>query len=212
MTTHSVDTLDQSIIDKYRPFLASVLTPPRLQHSLGVMQVMGELAGIYHLDREQALLAGLLHDAAKDLSIERQLALAAEARIEFHHECERHPVYLHAPVGAYVVARDLGVTDEQVLNAIATHSDSGDRLESDVCFQWCLQAADILAPVSEWRGIRKFKEIVYAGRLSEAALLRSGWLLEYFERAGVPIHPNLERKFQSLLDQLQVAESFFERW
>jgi HD superfamily phosphohydrolase YqeK len=32
------------------------------------MQVMSELAEIYALDRTQALVAGLLHDAAKDLS------------------------------------------------------------------------------------------------------------------------------------------------
>jgi len=98
MTAHCTDTFSQSIVAEYIPFLVNVLTLSRLRHSLGVMQVMGELAEICHLDRTQALLAGLLRDAAKDLSVERQLALAEEAQIEFHHDCERHPVYLHAPV------------------------------------------------------------------------------------------------------------------
>ena len=206
------DLLSQSITDEYLPFLMSALTPTRLQHSLGVMQVMSELAEIYDLDRTQALSAGLLHDAAKDLSTARQLALAEEARIEFKHECERHPVYLHAPIGAYVVSQELVITDNLVLDAIAAHSDGGDKVDADLQFQWCLQAADILAPVREWHGMRKLKDIVYAGRLPEAALLRCGWLLEHFANAGVPIHPNLEKKFQALSDQLQVAEGFFERW
>jgi HD superfamily phosphohydrolase YqeK len=125
--------------------------------------------------------------------------------------CERHPVYLHAPVGAYVVARDLGVTDELVLDAIAAHSDGGDKLESNVCFQWCLQAADVLAPVAPWQGMRKFKTVVYAGQLDEATLLRCGWLKEYFQQANIPIHPNLERKYQTLAVRLKVPKDFFER-
>jgi predicted HD superfamily hydrolase involved in NAD metabolism len=211
MIANGIDALSRSTIDEWLPYLRDVLTPPRLQHSLGVMHVMGELTDIYHLDRAQALQAGLLHDAAKDLSIESQLALAEEAQLEFHYECEHHPVYLHAPVGAYVVARDLGVTDELVLDAIATHSDSGDKLESDVRFQWCLQAADILAPVAPWHGMQKFKAIVYTGQLDEAALLRCGWLKEYFRQANIPIHPNLERKYQTLVARLKVPEDFFER-
>jgi len=111
-----------------------------------------------------------------------------------------------------MVSKELGIADDPVLNAISAHSDGGDRFSSDLRFQWCLQAADILAPVSAWHGMRKFKDVVYAGRLQEAALLRCRWLLEYFESAGVPIHPNLEKKFQTLSDQLHVAESFFERW
>jgi predicted HD superfamily hydrolase involved in NAD metabolism len=201
-----------SIADEYLPFLENALTPLRLWHSLGVMQVMGELAKIYELDRTQALLTGLLHDAAKDLSVERQLALAEEVQMEFQYECERHPVYLHAPIGAYVVFKELGITDALVLSAISAHSDGDDKADMDLKFQLCLQAADILAPISEWHGMKKFRQAVYTGRLEEAALLRCHWLLEYFDIAGVPIHPNLQRKYRGLLGQLKVAEDFFERW
>jgi HD superfamily phosphohydrolase YqeK len=34
---------DEEHIDEYLPFLESLLTPSRLEHSLGVMQVMAEL-------------------------------------------------------------------------------------------------------------------------------------------------------------------------
>lgn len=209
---NSIHVLSKSIADEYLPFLTSVLTPARLKHSLDVMRVMGELAEVYDLDRTQALLAGLLHDAAKDLSAECQLNLAKEAQIRFQHDCERHPVYLHALVGAYIVSKELGITDDLVLVAIVAHSDSIEKVDSDLRFQWCLQAADILAPISEWHGMKKLRQVVYAGRLEEAALLRCHWLMEYFEKAGVPIHPNLEMKYQMLADRLQVAETLFERW
>jgi HD superfamily phosphohydrolase YqeK len=59
--------MDQTLIARYTPFLKQLLTPNRLRHSYGVMQVMQELAPIYALDPKKALLAGLLHDAAKEL-------------------------------------------------------------------------------------------------------------------------------------------------
>jgi HD superfamily phosphohydrolase YqeK len=83
------------------------------------MQVMAELTPIYSLDRAQAKSAGLLHDAARDLNCEHQLALAKEAGIELCDPCEQHPVYLHALVGAYLAAKELGVMDRLILDAIA---------------------------------------------------------------------------------------------
>ena len=61
-------------VARYLPFLELNLTPARLRHSIGVMHVMTELAEIYSLDLAQAQTAGLLHDAAKDLEPEQQLA------------------------------------------------------------------------------------------------------------------------------------------
>lgn len=197
--------------DNYLSFLKRSLTPQRLQHSVGVMSVMGDLAEIYSLDWTQATCAGLLHDAAKDLTVERQLELAKEANIKFDHPFERHPVYLHAVVGAYLVSKELGITDSLVLDAIAMHSHSGYGRNNDTPLARCLQLADILAPIKEWNGIKRLKSLVYAGQMEEAVLLQCGWLIEFFNEIGVPIHPNLTRNFQLLSVKLSVADSFFER-
>ena len=198
--------------EEYSLFLKRVLTPPRYQHSLGVMNVMGELSKVYQLDRTKARMAGLLHDAARDFELQQLLTLADEAKITISHPCEQHPVYLHALVSAYLVSKELGITDKLVLDAISTHSyvDAGDNFNA--LFSRCLRAADILSPVQEWRGMRKLKSIVYAGRIEEAALLQSGWLVEYFEEQGIPVHPNLAKSFQVLSAKLSVTDSFFERW
>ena len=82
----------KQLIDRYLPFLNSLLTPSRLQHSVAVMRVMAELTPIHSLDRAQEMTSGLLHDAARDLSSEDQLALAEEAGIELCDPCEQHPV------------------------------------------------------------------------------------------------------------------------
>jgi predicted HD superfamily hydrolase involved in NAD metabolism len=198
-------------LDRYHLFLKRVLTPPRLQHSVGVMRVMGELAGVYALDRQRAMTAGLLHDAAKDLELERQLALADQAGIKFAYPCERHPVYLHAPASASLVSQELGITDRLILDAISAHSfvDVGEH--SNTTFSWCLRFADLLAPSQPWEGMRKLKDTAYGGRMEEAALLQCGWLLEYFEEKAIPVHPHLEANYQTLFVRLGVDGSFFER-
>jgi len=204
------------IADRYLPFLEKVLTPKRLAHSLGVMQVMGELAGVYAISPETALTAGLLHDAAKDLTPEEQAEILREAPIEIHYACERdYTYYLHGPVGAYFVQRELGITDSFILDAITMHTycGDGDAFDSPLC--WCLRFADLLEPTRNWsavsllaKGLPRLREAAYAGRLEEAAFLQTGWLIQWFDEMNVPVHPNMLRAHQRLLVTLKTNDSF----
>jgi len=202
----------ETLTCRYLPFLKRILTSERLEHSLGVMGVIGELAGVYALDRTKAMTAGLLHDAARDLETADMMALAEEGRVELRYACERHPLYLHAPVGAYLVSRDLGIADRLILDAIATHSFCGDGDDLHSPFYWCLRFADLLAPVKEWQGMSKLKAAAYGGQMAEAALLQCHWLIEYLQDLCIPVHPNLVKTHETLLAKLKADEAFFERW
>jgi len=202
----------QTLLKLYLPFLEGLLTSSRLQHSLGVMEVMADLAAIYSLDRGRAMKAGLLHDAARDLAPKAQLALVEEAGVALLYPCERHPVYLHALAGAHLVRRALGITDQRVLDAIAAHSYAGRGERSNGLLSRCLRAADLVASRQEWNGRERLKSVVYGGRMKEAALLQRGWLIEYLKGQGVPVHPNLANQFEALSAELGADESFFDRW
>jgi predicted HD superfamily hydrolase involved in NAD metabolism len=203
---------------RYYPFLKQVLTPRRLDHSLGVMQVMGELAGLYGLDRDKALTTGILHDAAKDLPEDQQGQLIEQGNIQIQHACESDYVYyLHGPVGAFFVQRELGIGDELVLDAIRTHTYYGSSpyFNDPVC--WCLRFADILEPTRNWgreklllKGANHLRGLVYAGKLAEAAFFQTGMLIKWYESKGVPVHPNMERVKQAFADQLDRDEALFE--
>lgn len=205
-------------LERYRSFLERVLTPGRLAHSFGVMQVMGELADVYSLDREQSFTAGLLHDAAKDLTPIQQSEIVAEASIEIRDVSEQDYVhYLHGPVGAHFVFRELGVTDPLILDAIATHTYYGNSANFHAPLCWCLRFSDILEPTRNWNrvrwlknGLARFREVVYAGRMKEGAFLETGWLIQWFEEEGVPVHPNMRRVYRELSDELNVDRSFLE--
>ena len=199
-------------LELYSRFLRATVTPRRYRHSTDVMNVMADLSAIYTLDTTQAMTAGLLHDAARDLPFADLLRLAHEAHLVLVHPSEEHPIYLHAPVGAYLVGKELGVCDNAVTEAIAAHSHVDPPGGSDGVLLHCLRVADVLAPIREWKGMKRLESMVYLGCLEEAALLHAGWLLEHFEQEGIPIHPHLVDTVQRLSAKLSVTESFFERW
>ena len=54
------------------------LEPKRYQHTLGVAYTAAALAMRYNADMDKALIAGLLHDCAKNLSVEKQFRICTE--------------------------------------------------------------------------------------------------------------------------------------
>jgi predicted HD superfamily hydrolase involved in NAD metabolism len=180
------------------------------------MQVMGELAEVYGLDREQSLTAGLLHDIAKDIPPDRQAALEREAKVELHFHCDRnYHFYLHGPIGAYLAKKELNIDDPLVLDAIGSHTYYGNGGNYHAPISWCLRFADILEPNRDWSLVRwlgknmdRFTETVYSGELKTGAFLQTGWLIRWFEEDGMPIHPNMRRVYRELSVELNLDDSF----
>lgn len=209
--------------DGYLRFLERVLTPARLKHSLGVMQVMQELAGVYRLDREKAITAGLLHDAAKDLPPEQQRRLSEEGGLGIQNFGDLpYALYLHGPVGAYFVRKSLGIQDETVLDAIAMHGYCGDGAKFHAPFNWCLRFADLLEPNrglsdANWaverrwyaQGRVRMWALVLDGKLLEAGLFQTGWLIAMFDEKGLPVSAKMRAVLADLSARLQVDETFF---
>ncbi len=185
----------------YLPFLQSVLTPTRLKHSLGVMQVMEELAPVYGLDSDQAQTIGLLHDAGKDLPQEQIKVLIHEGKIQINHPSDTNYVlYLHGPVGAYFVQKSLGIDEPMVLGAIAAHTFYGDGPYFEHTMTWCLRFADILEPNRDWEKesiLRdctiQLRKYAYDGQMAAGKYLQADSLIRWFESKGYPVHPNLLR-------------------
>jgi len=209
--------MDRYILSRYTTFLQSGLTPSRLQHSIGVLQVMEELASVYSLDVQTAGITGLLHDAVKDLSSTQQMCLINEADIRIEHPCERdYVLYMHGPVSAYYIHKELGVSEPHILAAIRMHCYTAMGENSNTNLTWCLRFSDILEPnriydVPWFRdGIPRLKSAVYAGRLGEAAFLQTGWIINMWEEKGFPVHPNLRQIHQEFSILMNLDDTFLE--
>ena len=215
-----MDIQDTFLQDEYILFLEEVLTPRRLEHSIQVMEVMVELTPIYDLDPGRAMAAGLLHDAAKDLTPKKQSQLIRESGIHFYHECDHnYLLYLHGPVGAAFIERDLGIEDPLLLAAIESHTSYGITPYFDHPLCWCLRFADVIEPTRNWRdeptiqgNIHRLRKLVFEGRMSAGIVFQTGMLMRWFKEKGFPIHPNMIQANARFTEKLQAEERSFAKF
>ena len=186
-------------IDDYIAFAKHQLTPQRFKHSLGVMQVISELAAIYNLNQTTAMTAGILHDIAKEFTPDNLIKLASENKIKLRTEYDRHPLFLHGPIGACYIEQQLGRIDSMVLDAISRHSYFGDGCALSPAFCWCLRFADMLEPSRNWNELKsQLKPIVYSGEMGEGAYTLVKWIIPFHEGLSLAVHPNIRRLVQEL--------------
>jgi len=183
----------------YIAFTERTLTPQRFEHSMGVMQVIAELAPIYGLDEKTAMAAGILHDIAKEFTSDDLINFANENNIPLRTAYDRFPLVLHGPVGACFAAQEFGITDAILLDAISRHSYFGDGAALSPSLCWCLRFADMLEPSRNWESLkRQLRPSVYSGNMGEGAYQLMKWIVPFHEAASLPVHPNISRVTEEL--------------
>ena len=106
----------------WMPRLFGDLSPKRFAHTLGVVCSARELALAHGADLRSAMTAALLHDCAKCLPLKEMQRIARENRLTEDPEIMDSGALLHAPVGAWMAEHVYGVTDPEILSAIAVHT------------------------------------------------------------------------------------------
>lgn len=104
------------------PRLRGMMNPHRYTHTLGVRREAVRLAALHHLPVQKAARAGLLHDCAKGMPLQKMRRIAVENGLIQREEMLSSGALLHGPVGAFVAQTQFGVRDEAVLNAIRYHT------------------------------------------------------------------------------------------
>lgn len=142
------------------------LSPKRLKHSLGVSETAVELALLYGADPAKARLAGLLHDCARNMPNNILLKRAETSGILVNDIERRHPVLLHAPVGAIVARQEYGVDDPEILSAIRWHTTGGPDI---ALLDHIVFLADYIEPGRAFDGVEKLRTLARQS-FSEALL------------------------------------------
>ena len=94
----------------------------RYTHTVSVAQTAAKLAKLYGCDADQAYLAGLMHDYARDLSPTELLTIAQENDLIADHAEVISPDLLHGVAGAFLLKKEGLITDEAILQAIRYHT------------------------------------------------------------------------------------------
>lgn len=105
-----------------REKLKERLTAKRFEHSLGVEYTAAAMAMCHGINVEQAAIAGLLHDCAKNYPTEEKLAKCEKYRLSISDYERQNPELLHAKLGAAVAKDKYKIKDREILSAITWHT------------------------------------------------------------------------------------------
>ncbi len=105
-----------------REKIKDVQDADRYEHTLSVAYTAACLAGVYNVDINKALRAGMLHDCAKCIPDNILIKMTEEYNISCSDIEKRIPFLLHAKVGAELAKEQYFETDIDILNAIRYHT------------------------------------------------------------------------------------------
>ena len=135
--------MNQSTRSQILTWLQNEVPESRIRHILRVETMAIELANYHDLDSVKAGQAGLMHDLAKFFKPEKLLALAEQHNLAIDPVSRSVPHLLHAEVGAIVARETFGITDPQILAAIANHTLGKPGMDALSCIVFL---ADSLVP------------------------------------------------------------------
>lgn len=194
----SAVVLRQQVLD----WLTENVPTPRVEHILRVEQMAAELAEQHGLDAARAAQAGLMHDLAKCFPPSALLTTAIQAGLELDPIFESNPHLLHADVGAVVARQQFGVTDPQVLAAIANHTLGRSGMDGLGCVVYL---SDSLEPgrgdSPELQDLRQLSQ----QDLTQAVWRTSEYTLQQLIAAQRLIHPRALATHNWFLQQTRFA-------
>lgn len=170
------------------------ITEHRYQHTLGVVETSIQLAERYGANPKKAEIASIFHDYAKFrdpdemAEIIRDTPTIADDLLEYHREL------WHAPVGAYLVQQEAGITDEEILDAIRYHTTGRvgmSVLEKVVCL------ADYVEPGRHFPGVDEVRQLAQKD-LNKALAQSLLNTIKFLEKKGQKVYPLTKEAYEDV--------------
>ena len=184
--------LVQRLIDHDRTAMGSY----RFLHVMGVTHTVVTLAARHGIDPQRAAVAGLLHDASKEIKPEKIEKQLGKWGVGIPEDDREHPKVWHGLHAATWGRRELGIEDEGLLQAVELHTTA----DAEVC---ALTKALFIADFTE-----PGRALPQAGALLEAAYgdlelgfrrtleCKAGHLMR---KEGFRLHPRAGRAIEAYL-------------
>lgn len=175
------DSAMESFLD-YSIELYYLLRRERLLHTLNVAIWSVKYAVMYGADPDKALIAGVLHDCAKELPDDMQREMAIRDSGESYDVKK----LWHGPAGAVFAAERFGIDDEQILNAIRFHTTGRENM---TLLDKVVYMADKIEPARTYDDLREVRKAADED-LELGIVLCVSAFVEKSKRKGLELHPN----------------------
>ncbi|MGG3943480.1 bis(5'-nucleosyl)-tetraphosphatase (symmetrical) YqeK [Peribacillus psychrosaccharolyticus] len=170
------------------------LTERRYQHTLGVTESAIELANRYGADVKKAELAAIFHDYAKFRPKDEMRGIIVSqgmtsTLLDFHSEL------WHAPVGAYLVEKEAGITNTEILDAIRYHTSGrvGMTLLDKVIY-----LADYIEPGRLFPGVDEVRETAKIS-LNQAVIEAMRNTIVFLMKKKQAVYPDTFHSYNDLI-------------
>lgn len=175
--------------------LQKVLTPKRYLHTLGVAYLSASLAMCHGISHRDALVAGLLHDCAKNLPEDDMLQQCLTMKLPLSEHEKRIPELIHAVYGAYLAKEEYKIVQEDVLLAIRNHTLGRPGMSK---LEQIVYLADYLEPERMQPAIPSLDELrsIAFQNLDKATYLVSENSIRYFKSTGKDTDPMTYRVYE----------------
>lgn len=178
------------------------LTEHRYQHTVGVMETAIALAKQYGADVKKAELSAIFHDYAKFRPKEEMKEIIIREKMESN-LLEFNTELWHAPVGAYLVKTEVGVSNPEILDAIRYHTSGRPQMS---LLEKVIYLADYIEPGRHFPGVDEVREL--AKKDLDQALIKSIQnTMIFLMKKNQPIYPDT---FLTYNDLIMRKDGFYE--
>ncbi|NLS40429.1 HD domain-containing protein [Bacillus subtilis] len=161
------------------------LTEHRYIHTIGVMNTAIELAKRFGADSKKAETAAIFHDYAKFRPKEEMKQIIGREKMPAH-LLDHNPELWHAPVGAYLVQREAGVQDEDILDAIRYHTSGRPGM---TLLEKVIYVADYIEPNRAFPGVDEVRKLAETD-LNQALIQSIKNTMVFLMKKNQPVFPD----------------------
>ena len=143
-----------------------MLTKKRLKHTEGVRDTALELCEIYNVDKDKAEIASICHDIFRGKTNDEINELVFKWNLDSDRYLN-NPNLAHGKLAKCFVQKELGIDDEDILNAVSYHTTGRKNMS---ILEKIVFIADAIEPGRDYPGVEEIRNVV-AKDIDHACLL-----------------------------------------
>lgn len=169
---------------KLRATVKPLMKPDRYHHSLCVERQAVHLAQLYGGDVNKAAAAAILHDICKNMPQDTLLQILKNSDTIVDIDFEKQPQLMHGFAGAIYIKDKLGITDQDILNAVGYHTTARGNMS---LLEQIIYLADLTSQERDYPEVDELREL--AEKSISRAMLSSltQMVTEYLPSTGVVV-------------------------
>ena len=171
---------------KISEYVKTKLDEKRYNHTKRVVKKAKQLAKLYNAPIDKVKIGAYLHDIAKFYKVSDMVELVGDKYPEVNSDVYRNGQILHGFAAAEVAEKELGINDEEILDAIRYHTIGKKDMSLTAKIVYL---ADAIEDDRDWLGVVKTRKLAEKN-IDTAIIYELNQKIEYLIKKDSLIHPN----------------------